>query len=112
MRLRTTATRVPDVVPLQHDRAMSTPYSSGTIDDSLRRHSEEPSSDDLTPTEWQRLIRVVNANLVVRTAWIPLNIPSQKRIHDKFQRLGWLDDNGFPSGALATYIDVSRAEFH
>lgn len=103
---------IPNVVPLQHDLAMRTIHSTGTIEAHHRRRLEEQhriqASDELTPLEWRWLIRVVSANLTVRTPWIAVNIAAQKRIHAKFRRLGWLDEDGYPSGALEAYIAAAR----
>ncbi|WP_131813245.1 hypothetical protein [Mycolicibacterium fortuitum] len=93
---------------------MNTIHSSSTIEAGYRQWLKEQrriqASDELTPLEWRWLIRVVAANLTVPTPWIAVNIASQKRIHAKFRRLGWLDEKGYPFGALATYIAVARRE--
>ena len=114
MKLRSLATVATNVVPAEHDLAMHTIHSSGTIEASYRQWLEEQRrvqvSDELTPLEWRWLIRVVKANLTVRTPWIAVNIATQRGVHAKFRRLGWLDEKGYPLGALATYIAIARRE--
>lgn len=94
---------------------MTVIYNSGTTNDSYRQWRDEQrrikaSDDELTAMEWRWLFRVIKANIAVPTAWIPLNIATQRRIHAKFQRIGWLDDDGLPAGALASYMEMARGE--